>query len=90
MDGLCEAGWQGQIKHVQFACAATAFLRYGTFGLSMLSWLMMAKEKGETSWIDEMAQRQNLTVDETLRQWGIAMSYLFDLGEEARELASHL
>lgn len=88
LDGLRETGWQGEKKSVQFASAATAFLRYATFELIMLRWMIMAKEKGEASWIDEMAQKQGLSVEETLQRWGRAITFLFDLGEEARDLAS--
>ena len=56
----------------------------------MLKWLIDDKAEGKESWIDEMARKQNLPVDKTLINWGKGITFLFDLADEARDLASQL
>jgi hypothetical protein len=90
IDGLQQTGWHNDEKSIRFACASTAALRYATFEVLMLNWLIEDKAKGNVSWIDNMAKEQNLTVEETLVKWGKSITFLFDLADEARKLASQL
>ena len=88
--GLRQSGWQGQADSIRFACAATACLRYAPFGVMWLQGCLQANARGEISGMDNLAQVHGLSTDQALRQWGAAMSYLFDLGDKAMRLASRI
>ena len=88
--GLRQHGWQGQADSVRFACTATSFLRYVPFGVMWLQGCLQANARGEISGMDNLAQVHGLSTDQALRQWGEAMCFLFDAGDEALRLASRV
>jgi len=90
MTGLQKSGWHGDENSVRFACNTTAALRYATFEMLMLKWALDDKSNGKPSWIEEMAQKQNMDRDEALINWGKGITFLFDLADEARSLVKQL
>ena len=90
LTGLQKSVWHGDERSVRFACNATAALQYATFELLMLKWALEDKAKGRSSWIEELAQKQNMERNEALMNWGKGITFLFDLADEARVLAAQL
>jgi len=88
--GLYKSGWQGDEVSVRVACNTTAALRYATFEMLMLKWALDEKAKGKSSWIEEMALKQNPDREEALANWGKGITFLFDLADEARIRAGQL
>ena len=91
LDGLRQAGWHGNETSVRFGCATAATLRNSIFQVMMLKGLIEDnEEEDENSWHIKLAKRNNLTVEETLIRWGNVVTFLFDLANQARELATQL
>lgn len=90
LEGLRQAGWQGDVRRVRFACATAACLRWAGYQVMWLGGCIQAKANGKTSGIDDLARKQGLSIEETLRRWGLAISFLFDVADEARLYAARL
>ena len=91
IEGLHRVGWQGNETAVRFASAVAATLRNGLFQVMMFKGMLEDKEEEkETPWFGQLAKRNNLTIEETLIRWGSVVTFLFDLADEARELAPQL
>lgn len=90
LDGLRDAGWHGDIRAVRFACAAAACLRWTTYEVMWLGGCIEADANDRPSGIEGLARDQGLSIEETLRRWGLAIHFLFDVAEEARVWASRL
>jgi hypothetical protein len=83
-DGLLDAGWRGPREAVRFASATAASLRLVPFGIERLRDLVKSVQ-GEM-WVDHLAKEQGSTHEEALQRWGQAITFLLDLGDEARRL----
>ena len=90
MDGLRQSGWNDDRKKVEFACATAGAIRYVTWGILMLNWMIQAKDAGELSWFDSVAKEQNRSFEDVLGDWDVAFRFLLWLGEEAQRLAPHI
>ena len=94
--GLHEYGWSGDEQQVLFARAAAASLQIGMFYAAHLARLCPEASKDdpeedtEPSWIESLAERENISIEETASQWSAGFEYVLDLGEEARRLARTL
>jgi hypothetical protein len=79
VDGLEEAGWQGDIRTVRFAFAAFSALKYGCF----LAWLGdMADEQGQARWVG----LSGLAFADFAHQQARLLYHLLDLADQARSL----
>jgi len=91
IEGLHRVGWQGDETAIRFASAVAATLRNGLFQVMMFKGMLEDnEEEKETSWLGQLAKRNNLTIEEALIRWGSVVTFQFDLADEARELATHL
>ncbi len=90
LDALRQTGWRGNADSVRFACAAAACLRYAPFGVMWLQGCIQANARGEISGLDNLVQVNGVSTTDALRHWGAAMTFLFDLGDEAMRLASRI
>lgn len=90
LDGLRQAGWHGDIRRVRFACAAAACLRWATYEVMWLGGCIEADANDRVSGIEDLARDQGLSIEETLRRWGLAIRFLFDVADDARLWASRL
>jgi hypothetical protein len=91
LSGLREAGWHGDVRDVMLARSAAAALQIGTFLVADLIDLCDGPGgetgPGEPAWPDMLAERHGVDVSEVMARWGRSLTYLLDLGQEARELA---
>lgn len=88
LGGLETADWQGNRESVRFAYATAASLRYVPFGAYMLTSVVERSE--DSSWINNLAEKHSLTVEEVLQNLGMVLYFLLDLADEARGLASRV
>jgi hypothetical protein len=84
LEGLGEAGWQGNLEGVRFACAAQA--------LTYIVWVPVildsfVKEAHLPSWANHWAQNRGYSAEETLERWGEAIYFLLDVADTAGQLA---
>ncbi len=92
LHGLKDFGWRGDERAVVFTRAATAALQIAPFCAAQVSWLhgepVSAGIEQPVPWPQELATKQQLTVDAVMAGWASIFTYLLELGDEARALAS--
>jgi hypothetical protein len=94
LQGLQDFGWRGDERAVRFARAITAAVQMVPLFGAEVSWLhgepveTWAAELAE--WPQELATKQELSVEATMAGWATQFGYLLDLGDEARRLATAL
>jgi hypothetical protein len=94
LQGLQDFGWRGDERAVRFARAITAAVQMVPLFGAEVSWLhgepveTWAAEMAE--WPQELATKQELSVEATMAGWATQFGYLLDLGDEARRLATAL
>jgi hypothetical protein len=84
LEGLHDAGWQGNLEEVRLACAAQA-LTYIIF----VPWILdtFVKEARLPPWATHSAQVRGYSAEETLAHWGEAIYFILDVAETAGQLA---
>ena len=94
LQGLQDFGWRGDERAVRFARAITAAVQMVPLFGAEVSWLhgepadTWAAELAE--WPQELATKQELSVEATMAGWATQFGYLLDLGDVARRLATAL
>ena len=84
MDGLREAGWQGDPRVARLGYTTACALRWGTVGLW---WLRSLGDSGKEA---ELETHWNHPLPELASQWGKTVTYLHGLMEEADQLQHNL
>jgi hypothetical protein len=94
LHGLLDSGWRGDERAVRFACATTAAVQMGSYLGAEVSWLhgepVEAGPAVLSSWPQDRATRQKVTLEAAMAGWATQFSYLLDLADEARQLATAL
>ena len=95
LQGLHDFGWSGDERHVLFARAASVSLQMCTFFAAHLAWLCPDASEDEPHddrppWTEELAETENIDIDEAISGWSAGFDYVLDLGDEARRLANGL
>jgi len=86
LQGLQEAGWTGDPRHVRFCYTAYPALRWGlVFPMLMIVPYVLNEEKRA-----EAEAKYGQTIADLLRQWADALYFLLDLADEAHTLAKGL
>jgi hypothetical protein len=86
LQGLQEAGWRGNPRHVRFCYTAYPALRWGlVFPMLMILPYVLDKDKRA-----EAEAKFGTSIEELLRQWAGALYFLLDLADEAHALANGL
>jgi hypothetical protein len=81
LQGVLEAGWQGDARLVRFGYAASAALRY--LFLSVAEMLGDARDEGAYTAIE---QRRGRTIEQVMEQQAMLIELLIGLADEARAL----
>ena len=84
LDGLREAGWQGNPRLARLGYVMACALRWGIVGLW---WL---KSLGKPDKEAELQTHWNHPLPELAAQWGKTVTYILDLTEEAYQLQENL
>jgi hypothetical protein len=79
LEGLCDAGWHGNVREVRFAFAAFCALKYGCF----LFWLRQAPNESLHGMWERVFKRP---FAEYLHLQARLLYYLLELGDEAHSL----
>jgi len=86
LQGLREAGWIGDPRHVRFCYAAYPALRWGlVFPMLMILPYVLNEEKRA-----EAEAKYGQSIEELLHRWAGALYLLLDLADEAHALAKGL
>ena len=86
LQGLQEAGWEGDPRHVRFCYTAYPALRWGlVFPMLMILPYVLSESKRA-----EAEAKYGQSLEELLHQWAGALYFLLDLADEARGLAGTL
>jgi hypothetical protein len=94
LEGLRDSGWRGDERAIRFARATTAAVQMGAYFGAEVSWLH-GEPRGTwvaplREWPQELATKQKLPVEATMARWATQFTYLLDLADEARGLATEL
>jgi hypothetical protein len=86
LQGLREAGWEGDARLVRFCYTAYPALRWGlVFPMLMILPYVLSESKRA-----EAEAKYGQSIEELLRRWADALYFLLDLADEARRLADVL
>lgn len=86
LDGLHDAGWQGDARLARFGYTTTALLGTGVGWMMIIGALVLSTDEGFRS----MESTIGYKLDDILEQWAMVHRFLLDLGDEAFRLADEL
>jgi hypothetical protein len=92
LQGLADFGWDGNDRTVLFARAAAAALTIATYCTQQVSELCdeTPHTLGNAGWPQELAKRQQCSVENLTARWAAGLDYALDLGDEAHRLSKAL
>jgi len=86
LDGLRDAGWQGDVRLARFGYTTSASLGTGAAWMPIIGAAVLSRDDGYRS----MEATTGHPLDDILEQWATIHRFLLDLGDEAFRLADEL